>query len=133
LEPNGTSLILKGGLWLVTGKRMKAGKEHRVPLSARAQEIVATMAALRTGDFVFPGQKHNRPLSNMALEMLLRRLKVDATVHGFRSSFRDWVAGQTDVPREVAEAALAHVLENKVEAAYRRSDFFEKRRQLMNA
>jgi integrase len=112
---------------------MKAGKEHRVPLSARAQEIVATMAALRTGDFVFPGQKHNRPLSNMALEMLLRRLKVDATVHGFRSSFRDWVAEQTDVPREVAEAALAHVHENKVEAAYRRSDSFEKRRQLMNA
>jgi integrase len=65
--------------------------------------------------------------------MLLRRLKVDATVHGFRSSFRDWVAEQTDVPREVAEAALAHVHENKVEAAYRRSDFFEKRRQLMNA
>jgi integrase len=112
---------------------MKAGKEHRVPLSARAQEIVATMAALRTGDFVFPGQKHNRPLSNMALEMLLRRLKVDATAHGFRSSFRDWVAEQTDVPREVAEAALAHVHENKVEAAYRRSDFYEKRRQLMNA
>jgi integrase len=112
---------------------MKVGREHRVPLPSRAREIVATMAALRTGAFVFPGRKPNHPLSTMALEMVLRRLKVEATVHGFRSSFRDWVAEQTEVPREVAEAALAHVLENKVEAAYRRSDFFEKRRQLMNA
>jgi integrase len=124
---------LDRGMWVVTGSRMKAGREHRVPLSARAQEIIATMAVLRAGDFVFPGQRHNRPLSTMALEMLLRRLKIDATVHGFRSSFRDWAAEQTDVPREVAEAALAHVLENKVEAAHRRSDFFEKRRQLMIA
>lgn len=121
------------GIWVVPGRRMKAGREHRVPLAARAREIVATMAALRTDDFVFPGQKPHRPLSNMALEMLLRRLKIDATVHGFRSSFRDWAADCTDVPREVAEAALAHVLENRVEAAYRRSDFFEKRRHLMNS
>jgi integrase len=89
------------------------------------------MAKLRSGDFVFPGQKRNRPLSTMALEMLLRRLKVDATVHGFRSAFRDWAAEQSSAPREVAEAALAHVLENKVEAAYRQSDLFEKHRRLM--
>lgn len=124
---------LERGVWVVPGQRMKAGREHRVRLPARAQAIVAIMAALRAGDFVFPGRKPNYPLSTMVLEMVLRRLKVEATVHGFRSSFRDWVAEQTEVPREVAEAALAHVLENKVEAAYRRSDFFEKRRQLMSA
>ena len=89
------------------------------------------MAKLRSGDFVFPGQKHDRPLSTMELEMLLRRLKVGATVHGFRSAFRDWAAEQSSAPREVAEAALAHVLENRVEAADRWSDLFEKRRHLM--
>jgi integrase len=122
---------LEKGIWVVPAPRMKAGREHRVPLSERSQEILETMAKLRSGDFVFPGQKRNRPLSTMALEMLLRRLKVDATVHGFRSAFRDWAAEQSSAPREVAEAALAHVLENKVEAAYRRSDLFEKRRRLM--
>ena len=122
---------LDRGIWTVPATRMKAGREHRVPLSPRAIEIVQRMAAVRTGDFVFPGNRPDRPLSNMALEMLMRRLKVDATVHGFRSAFRDWAAEQTSVPREVAEAALAHVLENKVEAAYRRSDLFEKRRVLM--
>jgi integrase len=124
---------LEQNVWVVPGKRMKIEREHRVAITARARETVTTMATLRAGDFVFPGQRHNRPLSTMALEILLRRLKGDATVHGFRSSFRDWVAEKTEVPREVAEAALAHVLENKVEAAYRRSDFFEKRRQLMSA
>jgi integrase len=110
---------------------MKAGREHRVPLSRRAKEILSRMNEVRVGDLVFPGLKRDRPLSTMALEMVLRRMKVDATVHGFRSAFRDWAAEQTNVPREVAEAALAHVLENKVEAAYRRSDLFEKRRALM--
>jgi integrase len=118
-------------VWVIPRSRMKAGLEHRVPLSGRAREILGEMAKLRTNEFVFPGQKRDRPLSPMALEMVLRRMKVDATVHGFRSSFRDWAAEQTNAPREVAEAALAHVLENKVEAAYRRSDLFEKRRLLM--
>jgi integrase len=121
------------GVWVVPASRMKSGREHRVPLSCRSREIFETVAKLRSGDFVFPGQKRNRPLSTMALEMLLRRLKVDATVHGFRSAFRDWAAEQSNAPREVAEAALAHVLENRVEAAYRRSDLFEKRRHLMGA
>jgi integrase len=116
----------------VPATRMKAGREHRVPLSSRAREIVHNLAQTRRGPFVFPGQKEDRPLSTMALEMILRRMKVEATVHGFRSAFRDWAAEQTSVPREVAEAALAHVLEDKVEAAYRRSDLFEKRRALMD-
>lgn len=124
---------LERAMWVVPPSRMKAGRVHRVPLAPRAQEIIRTMDKLRAGDFVFPGQRKNRPLSTMALEMLMRRLKVDATVHGFRSAFRDWAAEQTTAPREVAEAALAHVLEDKVEAAYRRSDLFEKRRHLMEA
>jgi integrase len=122
---------LERSVWTLPSYRMKAGLEHRVPLSPRAKEIVAHMVGVRMGDYVFVGQKSGRPLSNMALEMLLRRLKVDVTVHGFRSSFRDWAAEQTNVPREVAEAALAHILENRVEAAYRRSDLFEKRRALL--
>ncbi len=124
-------LDLERGIWTVPASRMKAGREHRVPLSGRAMAILSRMHEGRVGDFVFPGLKGDRPLSTMALEMVLRRMKVDATVHGFRSAFRDWAAEQTSVPREVAEAALAHVLENKVEAAYRRSDLFEKRRGLM--
>ena len=110
---------------------MKAEREHRVPLSSRAWAIIKKMLEARRDLFVFPGLKHDRPLSTMALEMLMRRLKCDSTVHGFRSAFRDWATEQTSAPREVAEAALAHVLENRVEAAYRRSDLFEKRRSLM--
>ncbi len=124
---------LERATWVIPASRMKARREHRVPLAPRTQEIISTMGKLQPGNFVFPGQRKNRPLSTMALEMLMRRLNVDATVHGFRSAFRDWAAEQTNVPREVAEAALAHVLENKVEAAYGRSDLFEKRRQLMDA
>jgi integrase len=113
---------------------MKAGREHRVPLSRRAFQIVEGLYETRDGDFVFCGQKVGRPLSVMAMEMLLRRMKVaDATVHGFRSAFRDWAAECTNFPNEVCEAALAHVIENKAEAAYRRGDLFEKRRRLMDA
>ena len=87
---------------------MKAGREHRVPLSRRALKIVKAMHEARGGDFVFPGQKPDKPLSVTALEMLLRRLKIeDATVHGFRSTFRDWAAECTNFPNEVCEAALA--------------------------
>jgi integrase len=123
---------LETGTWIVPAKRMKAGREHRVPLSPRAIEILQLVEKVRASDLVFPGQRQGRPLSTMALEMLLRRMKVDVTVHGFRSAFRDWAAEQSSLPREVAEAALAHTLDNKIEAAYRRTDFFFKRRELMN-
>jgi integrase len=126
-----TEFDLERGVWTVPKERMKAGREHRVPLSHLAKEVLTAMGQVRTSDFVFPGQKGDRPLSTMALEMVLRRMKIDATVHGFRSAFRDWAAEQTSVPREVAEAALAHTIEDKVEAAYRRTDLFEKRRALM--
>jgi integrase len=125
---------LNRGVWTVPANRMKAGREHRVPLSRRALEILKGMSDIRDGDFVFPGQRAGRPLSVMALEMVLRRMKIDnATVHGFRSAFRDWAAECTHFPNEVCEAALAHVIENKAEAAYRRGDLFEKRRKLMEA
>ncbi|MDF2810795.1 MAG: integrase family protein [Microvirga sp.] len=121
----------ENGIWIVPATRMKAGREHRVPLSLRAVEILQVVEKLRASDWIFPGQRRARPLSVMALQMLLRRMKVEATVHGFRSAFRDWAAEQSSQPREVAEAALAHTLENKIEAAYRRTDFLLKRRELL--
>ena len=123
---------LDSGIWTIPGPRTKARKEHRVPLAERPLEIVRGLQRNATGDFVFPGGKPGKGLSDMALLSVLRRLEIKLTVHGFRSSFRDWAAEQTQVPREVAEQALAHTLGNKVEAAYLRSDFFEKRRNLMN-
>jgi integrase len=115
---------------------MKAGREHRVPLSAAVVALLESAKQLRTDSapaaYVFPGRAE-KPMSNMAMSMLLRRMeRPDLTTHGFRSTFRDWAAEATDVAREVAEAALAHSLESRVEAAYRRSDLFDKRRQLMN-
>jgi integrase len=125
---------LDRAIWTVPAERMKAAREHRVPLSPRPLRIVTELEDSRTSDFVFPGQKPDRPLSGMSLEMVLRRMKIEgATVHGFRSSFRDWAAECTNFPNEVCEAALAHVIENKAEAAYRRGDLFEKRRKLMDA
>jgi integrase len=114
---------------------MKSGREHRVPLSRRALKIVKqAMVDYPQGDFLFPGRKAGKPLSAMALEMMLRRMKVeDATVHGFRSSFRDWASECTNFTNEVCEAALAHVIEDRTEAAYRRGDLFEKRRKLMES
>ncbi len=121
-------------LWAIPAGRMKGGREHRVPLSDAALVIVEMMAAIRSGDFVFPGGKAKRPLSNMAFLMLLRRIgRSDLTTHGFRSSFRDWAAERTTFPAEVAEMALAHAVSDKVEAAYRRGDLFQKRRQLADA
>jgi len=121
-------------LWTIPAERMKAGKEHRVPLSDAALAIVETMRQTHQGDFVFPGGKTGRPLSNMALLMLLRRIgRGDLTAHGFRSSFRDWAAERTTFPAEVAEMALAHTVADKVEAAYRRGDLFQKRRQVAEA
>jgi len=124
-------------VWTVPAARMKAGREHRVPLSAPALALLGAMAKLRTVDsadaYVFPGARPGRPLSIMAMAMVLRRMaRGDLTVHGFRSTFRDWVAETTAYPREVAEAALAHTLGDKVEAAYRRGDLFDKRRRLMD-
>jgi integrase len=121
-------------LWVVPGSRMKAGKEHRVPLSAPALTILEAMATIREGDFVFPGRQAGRPQSNMSLLMLLRRMKrADLTAHGFRSTFSDWCAEKTTFPAEVREMALAHTVSDKVEAAYRRGDLFEKRLQLAEA
>jgi integrase len=120
--------------WTVPAERMKGHREHRVPLSDAALEVLRQVGEVRGGDFVFPGGKAGRPLSNMAMLTLLRRMeRADLTAHGFRSTFRDWAAERTDVAREVAEAALAHTIADKVEAAYRRGDLFAKRRQLMHA
>ena len=119
-------------IWTVPAARMKAGTEHRVPLSAPALAIAEKMRNGRKDGFLFPGGKVGKPLSNMAMLALLERMgRPDLTSHGFRSTFRDWTAECTDYPREVAEMALAHVIENKVEAAYRRGDLFEKRLLLM--
>jgi integrase len=121
-------------LWTVPAQRMKAGKEHRVPLSDAAIAILEELAKIRPGEFVFPGGRARRPISNMAMTMTLRRMsRGELTVHGFRSSFRDWAAERTGFPAEVAEMALAHTISDKVEAAYRRGDLFQKRRQLMEA
>ena len=120
--------------WTVPANRMKAGREHRVPLSGRAVSILKRLAGLNMGEFVFPGQKPKKPLSTMAMKMVLRRMKIEgATVHGFRSSFRDWAGNVTNFPREVTETALAHVIGDKAEQAYRRGDALDKRRKLMDA
>ena len=129
---------MEAEVWTVPAARMKAQREHRVPLSGPAMALLRQMAALREGSdplaHVFPGGRDKRPLSAMAMTMTLRRMKrADLTAHGFRSTFRDWAAEQTGIPREVAEAALAHAIGDKVEAAYRRGDLFEKRRRLMQA
>jgi integrase len=126
------------GVWTIPAKRMKAKREHRVPLSAAALAIFNRLHELKTSAYVFPSpsntEARNKPLSNMAMLTLLMRMKRrDITPHGFRSTFRDWCAEQTSYPRELAEAALAHVLENKTEAAYQRGDLLEKRARLMES
>ncbi len=118
--------------WAVPAERTKSAREHRVPLSERSLAILREMEAGRTGDYVFPGLKLGRPLSSMAFEMLLRRMASPFTAHGFRSSFRDWVGNETNFPRELAEHALAHVLGDQAEQAYRRSDALARRRELMD-
>lgn len=125
---------LDAAVWTVPPERMKAEKEHRVPLSARAVEIVKAMKAVSINSLVFPGQGDNRMLSDMTLTKALKSAGGGAyTVHGFRSTFRDWVADETTFQREVAEAALAHAVGDAVERAYRRSDALAKRRKLMEA
>jgi integrase len=126
---------LDAKVWTIPPARTKAAREHRVPLSDAAMEILTKLSADQVSQFVFPGQRRNRPLSVMAMEMVLRRMGVadDVTVHGFRSSFRDWAGNETHFPRELAEHALAHVIGDKAEQAYRRGDALEKRRALMAA
>lgn len=124
-------------MWIIPAMRMKADREHRVPLSDRTLTILDEMRAARQDDaneaFVFPGRKSNTPLSNMAFLMLLRRMgRGDLTAHGFRSTFRDWAAERTNYPNHVVEKALAHAVTDKVEEAYRRGDLFDKRRRLMD-
>jgi integrase len=121
-------------VWTIPGDRIKAGREHRVPLSSRAVALLtATKALAKDSAYVFPGRSKEATLSNMAFLMMLRRLgHHDITVHGFRSTFRDWAAEKTNAPRDVVEAALAHVVRDKTEAAYFRSDLFERRRRLMD-
>ena len=127
---------LTKGIWTISAKRMKAGKEHRIPLSANALEILQQLHAARQGhnDYVFPGTGKGKSLSGMAMAMLLRRIGRDTiTVHGFRSAFSDWASEQTSFSSETREHALAHQISDKAEAAYRRGDQFEKRRALMQA
>ena len=131
-----SEIDLKSRVWTVPAARMKARREHRVPLTDRAVEILSEAAKL-TGEgndpYVFPGKAKDKPLSNMAYEMLLRRMGREVTTHGFRSSFRDWAGEATNFAREVAEAALAHTVGDSAELAYRRGDALEKRKPLMNA
>ena len=112
---------------------MKASVEHRVPLSERARDIIAGLPKIEGTPYVFAGARRGRPQSTMAMLELLHGLRPGLTVHGFRSTFRDWAAEETDFPSEVVEMALAHTIESEVERAYRRGDLFQKRRSLMDA
>ena len=125
-----SEIDLESRLWTIPAERMKAGKEHRVPLSDRAIEVLSSLR--RESDFAFVGARKDKPLSNMAMLELMRGMRgKGATVHGFRSTFRDWTAEQTAYPNELCEIALAHAVSDKTEAAYRRGDMMEKRRRLM--
>lgn len=126
-----SEIDLDAGTWSIPAERMKASRPHRVPLSPRAVELLEGLPRFEGVDLVFPG-KSGKALSDMTLTAVLRRMKVKATAHGFRSTFRDWAAERTAVPGEVAEMALAHAVGDQTEAAYRRGDLFEKRRELMS-
>ena len=126
-----TEIDVDAATWTVPGARMKAGREHRVPLSPRAVEVLGEARALHGGDLVFRGRRG--AMAGGAMMHMLRRVGIDATAHGFRASFRVWAQEHTSFPREVCEAALAHTIRDKAEAAYARSDLFEKRRELMTA
>jgi integrase len=126
---------LPGKVWIIPGERMKAGKEHRIPLNDSAIAVLNEMAKLRDvgrGDWIFPGRGGRKPLNINTMLQLLERMEVKATVHGMRSTFRDW-AGETGQPADIAEAALAHQLGGKVQQAYQRGDLLERRRRLMAA
>jgi integrase len=125
-----SEIDMDAATWTVPGDRMKAGKEHRVPLSGAAVELLKAQPKIDGCDFVFPSARSGA-LSDMTLLLVMRRMKVEAVPHGFRSTFRDWASERTNYPREAAEMALAHAIGDKVEAAYRRGDLFEKRRLMM--
>lgn len=125
-----SEIDVRANVWTVPGDRMKAGREHRVPLSDAALALLKALPRVDGGELVFPSPKGGA-LSDMTLTAVTRRLKVDAVPHGFRSTFRDWAAERTHYPRDVAEMALAHAIGDKVEAAYRRGDLYEKRRLMM--
>jgi integrase len=120
-------------VWNVPAERMKAGRPHSIPLSGRCIEILHAAAEAKNPDYIFPGQRPGQPLSSMAFDMLLRRMGREVTTHGFRSTFRDWAGNETGFPRELAEHALAHIIGDKAEQAYRRSTALERRRELMEA
>ena len=123
---------IEDATWVIPAERMKSRREHRIPLSKRALEILRLARSMSTGShLVFPGKNYSKPLSDMVFTMALRRMSVDATAHGFRSTFRDWAAEETNFPAAVCEMALAHTVKNKAEAAYLRTDLFVKRRELM--
>jgi integrase len=123
---------LANALWTIPKERMKTGREHRVPLSPSAMRIVKAMAAIKRSNYVFPSPTGDRQLSHVVLQKVMARLGAESTVHGFRSSLRDWAGDETPFPREVCEGVLAHVV-GGVEGAYRRSDALEKRRSLLAA
>lgn len=125
---------LDKALWTIPAERMKAGKEHRVPLCKRVVKVLKALPRLSHNDHVFPGNKKGKPLSNMAMTKVLERMGYDSiTVHGFRSTFKDWATEMTSFANDTSEAALAHVIKDKAEAAYKRTDQLEKRRKLMEA
>jgi integrase len=131
-----SEIDLKNKIWTVPAERMKAGKDHRVPLCSRSVAILQaiTPEKMVADTFIFPGSRSQKPQSNMVFLMLLRRMQLShLTGHGFRATFKTWATERTNFPREVIEAALAHVAGDKIEAAYQRGDVFEKRRRLMNA
>ena len=132
LEAKWSEIDLKKKIWIIPARRMKGKVEHIIPLTSSVITVLELAALFRSSDYVFPGAREGRPLSNMSMTMLMRRMGVEnATVHGFRSSFRDWCGDHTQYPREIAEAALAHKIGNKVEQAYRRRSALEKRGELM--
>ena len=125
-------LDLNARIWVVPGSRMKGGRQHRVPLCSTAIALVEGLPREAGSPYVFPGARRERPLSQMALAMVLRRMGHACTVHGFRSAFRDWASEVAHAPREVAEACLAHAIGSEVEAAYARGDLLDRRRDLMD-
>jgi integrase len=140
LQPRWTEFDKAQNIWTIPATRIKAQREHRVPLTQSAMAVLGSVPKIDNNPYLFPGTRNGRPLSNMAMLQLMRGMGYGVNgsrgpyvSHGFRSSFRDWSGGVSSFPRDVAEMALAHAIENKVEAAYRRGDLFAKRTKMMEA
>lgn len=140
LQAEWSEIDLEAAIWTIPASRMKTRREHRAPLSDAVMTDISALPRIEGNPYLFPGARYGKPLSNMALLQLMRGMEYgvngergDYVPHGFRSSFRDWSGKVSSFPRDVAEMALAHVIRNKVEAAYRRGDLFEKRRKMMEA